>query len=220
MTSARMLTVPGATPRMTYAPSLFVCAPRFVPTTCSCAPAIGRCVVASVTRPVTDVCWAAAGRTRSTERITPSTSRGTTSSRPMRNLSLRLRMAGTGTVLRTNATRADRKSDGPLALGPAWRMGIMRYCAAVRHLRDSVVRTPQVADGLRSRRRPVENATSAPTSLRRRRIHGAQTERRTMRYMLMMHVPRGTGEYQIGDWSPDDFKAHIAFMHRFNNELT
>jgi len=41
-----------------------------------------------------------------------------------------------------------------------------------------------------------------------------------MRYMLMMHVPRGTGEYQIGDWSPDDFKAHIAFMHRFNNELT
>lgn len=41
-----------------------------------------------------------------------------------------------------------------------------------------------------------------------------------MRYMLMMHAPRGTGDYQINDWSPDDFKAHIAFMHRFNKELT
>jgi hypothetical protein len=41
-----------------------------------------------------------------------------------------------------------------------------------------------------------------------------------MKYMLMMHAPRGTGEYQIGDWSPEDFRAHIAFMHRFNQELT
>ena len=41
-----------------------------------------------------------------------------------------------------------------------------------------------------------------------------------MRYMLMMHVPAGTGDYQIGSWSPEDFKAHIAFMHRFNKELT
>jgi hypothetical protein len=41
-----------------------------------------------------------------------------------------------------------------------------------------------------------------------------------MKYMLMMHVPRGTGDYQISDWSPDDFKAHIAFMHRLNKELT
>ena len=41
-----------------------------------------------------------------------------------------------------------------------------------------------------------------------------------MKYMLMMHAPRGTGEYQIEGWSPDDFKAHIEFMHRFNQELT
>ena len=41
-----------------------------------------------------------------------------------------------------------------------------------------------------------------------------------MRYMLMMHAPRGTGDYQVSDWSPDDFKAHIAFMHRFNKGLT
>src|SRR5687768_17283007 len=41
-----------------------------------------------------------------------------------------------------------------------------------------------------------------------------------MRYMLMMHAPRGTGEYQVGDWSPADFKAHIDFMHRMNKKLT
>ncbi len=36
----------------------------------------------------------------------------------------------------------------------------------------------------------------------------------------MMNVPRGTGDYQIRSWTPEDFKAHIAFMHRFNQELT
>ncbi|MFL5607885.1 MAG: YciI family protein [Gemmatimonadaceae bacterium] len=41
-----------------------------------------------------------------------------------------------------------------------------------------------------------------------------------MRYMLMMNVPAGTGDYQITSWSPDDFKAHIAFMKRLNKELT
>lgn len=37
--------------------------------------------------------------------------------------------------------------------------------------------------------------------------------------MLMMSVPKGTGDYRINDWSPEDFKAHIAFMHRFNKDL-
>jgi hypothetical protein len=41
-----------------------------------------------------------------------------------------------------------------------------------------------------------------------------------MRFMLMMHAPRGTGEYQISDWSPDDFKAHIAFLKQLNRDLT
>ena len=41
-----------------------------------------------------------------------------------------------------------------------------------------------------------------------------------MRYMLMMHTPRGTGDYQVNNWSPEDFKAHIAFMHNLNKELT
>jgi hypothetical protein len=41
-----------------------------------------------------------------------------------------------------------------------------------------------------------------------------------MRYMLMMHAPRGTGDYQVANWAPEDLKAHIGFMHRLNQELT
>ena len=40
-----------------------------------------------------------------------------------------------------------------------------------------------------------------------------------MRYMLMMHAPRGTGDWQVMNWSPDDLKAHIGFMHSLNKEL-
>lgn len=40
-----------------------------------------------------------------------------------------------------------------------------------------------------------------------------------MRYMLMMNVPAGTGDYQITSWSPEDVKAHMAFMGRYNKEL-
>ena len=41
-----------------------------------------------------------------------------------------------------------------------------------------------------------------------------------MRYMLMMHAPRGSGEYQVNAWSPEDLRAHIGFMQRLNQELT
>jgi hypothetical protein len=41
-----------------------------------------------------------------------------------------------------------------------------------------------------------------------------------MKFMLMMHAPRATGDWQINDWSPEDFNAHIAFMHRYNKALT
>jgi len=40
-----------------------------------------------------------------------------------------------------------------------------------------------------------------------------------MRYMMMMHAPRGNGDWAIGNWSPDALKAHIQFMHTFNQEL-
>jgi hypothetical protein len=42
-----------------------------------------------------------------------------------------------------------------------------------------------------------------------------------MKYMLMMHAPRaGWKDAGIGTWPPEDIKAHINFMHRFNKELT
>lgn len=42
-----------------------------------------------------------------------------------------------------------------------------------------------------------------------------------MRYMLMMHATRSsTGDWQVGNWSPEDLKAHIGFMHDLNKGLT
>lgn len=40
-----------------------------------------------------------------------------------------------------------------------------------------------------------------------------------MKFMLMMNAPRGDGGWEISKWSPQDLKAHIDFMHRFNKEL-
>jgi len=40
-----------------------------------------------------------------------------------------------------------------------------------------------------------------------------------MKFMLMMHAPRGTGDWQALDWPQEDLKAHMEFMHRFNKEL-
>lgn len=40
-----------------------------------------------------------------------------------------------------------------------------------------------------------------------------------MRYMLMMNAPRGTGEWQPASWAPEDFKAHMEYMHALNREL-
>jgi hypothetical protein len=41
-----------------------------------------------------------------------------------------------------------------------------------------------------------------------------------MKFMLMMNArPGGDGDWGISKWTPQDFKAHIDFMHRFNKEL-
>jgi hypothetical protein len=40
-----------------------------------------------------------------------------------------------------------------------------------------------------------------------------------MRYMLMMNAPRGDGDWQVTAWSPEDLKAHIAFMKSLNVDL-
>lgn len=39
-----------------------------------------------------------------------------------------------------------------------------------------------------------------------------------MKYIMMMHAPGGP--YRVADWSKEDFAAHIAFMNRFQKELT
>jgi hypothetical protein len=41
-----------------------------------------------------------------------------------------------------------------------------------------------------------------------------------VRYMLMMHAPRGKGDWATLNWPPQDLKAHIDFMHRLNKDLT
>ncbi len=40
-----------------------------------------------------------------------------------------------------------------------------------------------------------------------------------MKYMLMMHTPCDTRESQAGGWSPEDARAHRAFMYRLDREL-
>ena len=40
-----------------------------------------------------------------------------------------------------------------------------------------------------------------------------------MKFMLMMHAPRGNGEYQISEWKPEEFRAHIQFMKDLNKSL-
>ena len=40
-----------------------------------------------------------------------------------------------------------------------------------------------------------------------------------MKYMLMMNAPRGTGEYAVSKWSPEELRAHVAFMHALNKAL-
>lgn len=37
--------------------------------------------------------------------------------------------------------------------------------------------------------------------------------------MLMMHAPRGTGDYKINEWPKEDFQAHIQFMMDLNRDL-
>jgi hypothetical protein len=40
-----------------------------------------------------------------------------------------------------------------------------------------------------------------------------------MKYMLMMHAKRGTGDWAVLDWPPQALKAHIDFMLRLNEQL-
>jgi hypothetical protein len=40
-----------------------------------------------------------------------------------------------------------------------------------------------------------------------------------MKFMLMMHAPRGKGDWAVFNWPPEDLKAHINFMKRLDKDL-
>jgi hypothetical protein len=40
-----------------------------------------------------------------------------------------------------------------------------------------------------------------------------------MRYLLMMHTPRGSGEYQHHSWQPERWQAHLDYLQRLNADL-
>ena len=41
-----------------------------------------------------------------------------------------------------------------------------------------------------------------------------------MKFILMMNAPHGkTGDYNVVNWAPQDFKAHIDFMKTFGKKL-
>ena len=37
--------------------------------------------------------------------------------------------------------------------------------------------------------------------------------------MLMMHAPRGNGDYQTSRWKPEELQANIRFMKNLNKQL-
>jgi len=62
---------------------------------------------------------------------------------------------------------------------------------------------------------------TAPCHAERFREGGTIYRSNDVKYMMMMHAPRaGWKDAGIGTWPPDDIKAHINFMLRFNKELT
>ena len=40
-----------------------------------------------------------------------------------------------------------------------------------------------------------------------------------MKFMMMMNMPRGSGDYQISQWKPEAINAHIQFMKDLNRDL-
>src|SRR5690348_13915609 len=40
-----------------------------------------------------------------------------------------------------------------------------------------------------------------------------------MKFMLMMNAPRGTGDWSVMKWAPEDLKAHIGFMKQLVTDL-
>jgi hypothetical protein len=41
-----------------------------------------------------------------------------------------------------------------------------------------------------------------------------------MKFMLMMHAPRGNGDWNVAKWAHEDVVAMVAFMKKLNEDLT
>lgn len=65
----------------------------------------------------------------------------------------------------------------------------------------------------------VEIAFAQSTALRSARSGARSQKGHTMKFILMMHAPRGTGEWEMPGLSQEDVVAHINFMHQFNRDL-
>lgn len=40
-----------------------------------------------------------------------------------------------------------------------------------------------------------------------------------MKFMLMMHAPRGNGDWNVAEWKPEDIKTMVGYMHDLNADL-
>jgi hypothetical protein len=40
-----------------------------------------------------------------------------------------------------------------------------------------------------------------------------------MKFMLMMHAPRGNGDWGVAQWAPEDIKTMVSFMDDLNRDL-
>lgn len=40
-----------------------------------------------------------------------------------------------------------------------------------------------------------------------------------MKFMVMMHAPRGTGGWDVAGWKPEDIKTMVKFMDDLNRDL-
>lgn len=47
----------------------------------------------------------------------------------------------------------------------------------------------------------------------------SRTEEVDVKFMLMMHAPRGTGGWDVAQWNPEDVKAMVTFMGDLNRDL-
>jgi hypothetical protein len=47
----------------------------------------------------------------------------------------------------------------------------------------------------------------------------SRIEEVVVKFMLMMHAPRGTGGWDVAEWKPEDVKAMVTFMGDLNRDL-